>query len=439
MRILNIIYSPLIGVIPPLKRRTVAFFFWTLKNTLDFSLRREVEGGFDKNRFLKSKKQDSLFSLILECHSPAFKGVLIRILAVGCLFLFYLLPSFAQTETDGPYVLLNADSSEMAYQVKVTVSNEERDLAYSRQLPLKVNTDQEGRSFTISIKPELSIEPSVYTDNRPIVAISDIEGNFQEFRELLQAAGVMDKHLIWDFGDGHLVLTGDFFDRGTMVTECLWLIYKLEEEAKKSGGRVHFILGNHETMNLQGDIRYVNAKYQLTANALNIPLSALYSESNELGRWLRTKNIIEKIGDHLFVHAGVSQKINELSLSIEKINTVARPVLDLYQKHENDTFQTIMWGEGPLWYRGYYGKESIPEVIDQTLQQYEVSRIITGHTVVADSISIWYEGKVINIDTRHSEGFSEALLIENGNYYAIDKTGRKRSLFPPHGGGQGEE
>lgn len=348
--------------------------------------------------------------------------------------------SYSQkTETDGPYVMMKGDSNEVAYEVKVTVSKEERNLSHSRLLPLKVHTDQESRSFTVSMKPELSLESSVYTDNRPVVAISDIEGNFQEFRELLQATGVMDKHLIWDFGDGHLVLIGDFFDRGTMVTECLWLIYKLEEEAKRSGGRVHFILGNHETMNLQGDIRYVNAKYQLTANALNIPLSALYSEGNELGRWSRTKNIMEKIGDHLFVHAGISQKINDLNLTIEQINTLARPVLDLYQKHENDTLQTIMWGDGPLWYRGYYGKEPVPEVIDQTLGQYNVSKIVTGHTVVADSISTWYDGKVINIDTRHSEGFSEALLIENGNYYAIDKTGRKRSLFPPHGGGQGEE
>lgn len=348
----------------------------------------------------------------------------------GCLLFFFLLsPSFAQkTETDGPYVI-KTDSNEVAYEVKVTVSKEERDLAYSRQIPLKVHTDQEGRSFTVSMKPELSMEPSVYRDNRSIVAISDIEGNFQEFRELLQAAGVIDRYLIWDFGDGHLVLTGDFFDRGTMVTECLWLIYKLEEEAKKSGGRVHFILGNHETMNLQGDTRYVNAKYQLTANTLDVPLSELYSKNNELGRWLRTKNIMVKIGDHLFVHAGISQKINNLNLSIVQINTLARPVLDLYQKHENDTLQTIMWSVGPLWYRGYYGKESIPEVIDRTLEQYEVSRIITGHTVVADSISTWYNGKVINIDTRHSEGFSEALLIENGNYYAIDKTGRKRNLF----------
>lgn len=351
--------------------------------------------------------------------------------AGGCFFLFIcsISSSFAQkSETDGPYVI-RTDSSELAYKVKITVSHEERNLSNSRQLPLKVNTDQQGRSFTVSMKLGLSIEPSIYTDNRPIVAISDIEGNFQEFRELLQATGVIDKHLIWDFGDGHLVLTGDFFDRGTMVTECLWLIYKLEEEAKNSGGKVHFVLGNHETMNLQGDVRYVHSKYHLTASAMDVPLTKLYSEDNELGRWLRTKNIIEKIGDHLFVHAGVSQKLNELDLSIEQINTLARPVLDLYQKHENDTLQTIMWAEGPLWYRGYYGKQSISEVVNQTLEQYQVSKIITGHTVVADSISTWHNGKVINIDTRHSEGFSEALLIENGNYYAIDKTGRKRNLF----------
>lgn len=362
-------------------------------------------------------------------------GWLIRILAVGCLFLFFLLPSFAQTsETDGPYVLINADSNAMAYQVKVTVSKEERNLSYSRQLPLKVHTDQDGRSFTVSMKPEPSIEPSVYTDNWPVVAISDIEGNFEQFRKLLQATGVIDKHLIWDFGSGHLVLLGDFFDRGTMVTECLWLIYKLEEEAKKSGGRVHFILGNHETMNLQGDVRYVHPKYQLTANALDVPLDKLYSMNNELGRWLRTKNIIEKIGEHLFVHAGVSQKINELSISTEQINTLARPVLDQYQNHENDTLQTIMWSDGPLWYRGYYrdrsGQDStMMETIDQTLLQFEVSTIITGHTVVADSISTCYDGKVINIDTNHSQGYSEALFIENGKYHAVDTEGNKRRLY----------
>ena len=136
MRILKIIYSPLIAVILPLSGSTLRGA-WGVFIPL---LKPVLEGGW-----------------------------LIRILAVGCLFLFLLLPSFARSETDDPYVMMKGDSNEVAYEVKVTVSKEERNLPHLRQLPLKINTDQEGRSITVSMKPKLSIESSVSTDNRGCV------------------------------------------------------------------------------------------------------------------------------------------------------------------------------------------------------------------------------------------------------------------------------
>ena len=62
--------------------------------------------------------------------------------------------------------------------------------------------------------------------------VSDIEGEFKAFRQLLQGNNIIDENFNWTFGNGHLVLTGDFVDRGTLVTEVLWLIYSLEEKAK---------------------------------------------------------------------------------------------------------------------------------------------------------------------------------------------------------------
>jgi hypothetical protein len=41
-----------------------------------------------------------------------------------------------------------------------------------------------------------------------------------------------------DFGKDHLVLVGDFVDRGVMVTEVLVLF--IEEKAKAAGGYVLF-------------------------------------------------------------------------------------------------------------------------------------------------------------------------------------------------------
>ena len=81
--------------------------------------------------------------------------------------------------------------------------------------------------------------------------LSDIEGEFAAFKSLMQGNGIMDQNYKWTFGDGHLVICGDLFDRGNRVTEYLWLLYKLEDEAKAQGGYVHVILGNHDIMNLK--------------------------------------------------------------------------------------------------------------------------------------------------------------------------------------------
>ena len=340
------------------------------------------------------------------------------------------------TNRDGPYIV-NQESKWISYTIDEgdLVKN---DLPSNRMATsIKVTPDLNEKSFELHLKPGLSYELTHYEMPTKLIAISDIEGNFSPFRKLLQACGVIDENLEWRFGQGHLVLTGDFFDRGQMVTEVLWLIYKLEWEAWQAGGQVHFILGNHEIMNLQGDLRYVHPKYKKSAELMGKKLEDLYADNTELGQWLRTKNVVEKIGDLLFVHAGISDQLNELGHSLEEINSKARPFLDR-EYYPDNQIETIMSSRvGPLWYRGYYQGAGVPEVVDKTLEIFDVEKIITGHTVVADQISTHYDGKVINIDTPHSEGKSEALLIEGGNYYAIDIAGNKRELFPLREGEKG--
>jgi hypothetical protein len=118
------------------------------------------------------------------------------------------------------------------------------------------------------IKDTLINENSIFPMPEKLIAISDIEGNFAAFRDFLINNGVINNENQWVFGSGHLVLNGDFFDRGLNVTECLWFIYHLEQEAVKNGGYVHFILGNHEIMNMNDDIRYVRNKYTETSKFL---------------------------------------------------------------------------------------------------------------------------------------------------------------------------
>ena len=68
---------------------------------------------------------------------------------------------------------------------------------------------------------------------------------------------MIDKQNHWAGGKVTFVQTGDLIDRGPKPREVMDLMMALEKEAAKSGGRVVSLLGNHEMMNLMGDLRYV--------------------------------------------------------------------------------------------------------------------------------------------------------------------------------------
>jgi hypothetical protein len=335
-------------------------------------------------------------------------------------------------QDDGPYVLYKNNQVFAKYVLNnhgtKLVRSDSIGLSQKESLSILVATDEPGISFPVQLRKNLQVEKSEFKRVSKQLAISDIEGNFGAFRKLLKANNVIDNNFNWTFGNGHLVLTGDFFDRGSQVTETLWLIYSLEEKAKEAGGYVHFILGNHEIMNLSGDLRYVHSKYKENALLLQERYEDLYGENSELGRWLRTKNIVEKIGDILYLHGGISAEINRMDISISGMNELARPFYaDSTYKFDNIKLDTIFGDYGPFWYRGYYKGSQLatPQQIDSTISKFRIRHITTGHTIVADTISSWFDGKVFDIDVHHAEGKSEALLIEDGKHYRVNSTGEK--------------
>lgn len=283
-----------------------------------------------------------------------------------------------------------------------------------------------SNGFQFTLAKDISVQESVYPMPEKMIAISDIEGNFVPFREFLINNGVIDSDNKWIFGSGHLVIPGDVFDRGLYVTECLWFIYYLEQEALKSGGKVHFILGNHEIMNMNDNIKYVRKKYTDNASLLGEDYRNFYKPSTELGRWLESKNIAEKIGDYLFLHGGISREINEQNVSIETINRSAREYYFRSRdaKLSDDTLVKLLYNSKlcPFWYRGYVDQTIVESDLDNTLNNFAVNKIVVGHTIV-DDIRYFYNKKVIGIDTDHAEGDTEGLLIENGAEHRVDRSG----------------
>ncbi len=106
---------------------------------------------------------------------------------------------------------------------------------------------------------------------------------------------------------------------------------------------VHFVLGNHEMMVLRGDLRYVHEKYNLVAKKFKIKISDLYGPETELGRWLRSKNVMIRINDILFVHGGVSMALSETGYSMQRINKMVRDGIDLrdYEIRFNEDLQLL--------------------------------------------------------------------------------------------------
>ncbi|UCG27481.1 MAG: ankyrin repeat domain-containing protein [Bacteroidales bacterium] len=265
-----------------------------------------------------------------------------------------------------------------------------------------------------------------------IIAIGDIHGGYDTLIQFLRNNQVIDQDLRWKWGDGHVVFLGDIFDRGEKVTESLWLIYKLEEQAKNAGGRIHLLLGNHELMAIAEMTEELAEKYNYMTDYLEINYTDFYSNDTEFGRWLRTKNIGIKIDDKLFVHGGISPEFTDMNITLADMNRY----MEDFVENRIDSFNVeqirFLLGElGPFWYRGYiskgetYRKIREPE-LDLILDHFDVSKIIVGHTNVKE-ISGYYSNKVYATDIPFYLPFVnfQALLIEDGKYYRLFGDGRR--------------
>lgn len=334
---------------------------------------------------------------------------------------------------DGPYILIKGDSSLVTYQNQngifdsiMIINTEISDITFRCEFD---SISYPPLSFNLNREYNISDTVSVFPQPNRLLTLSDIEGNYEKFYELLVSNNVMDSAYNWTFSDGQLIILGDLLDRGNYATQCLWLAYHLENEAIKHGGRVDFLLGNHEQLVLLGFDDYCASKYHRIFKELNTDILYMFSEHTELGRWIRSKKSMTKVGDYLFVHGGISPSLLKYNLSIGKINSEIKRDIDT-DEFATDGSEALLCPEGILWYRGMVEDEDggaykkITEMeIDSILTHFDCKAIIIGHTPV-DSISKDFNSKIIRIDVDHYEN-SSALLIENGKEYIVDSRGKR--------------
>ena len=324
-----------------------------------------------------------------------------------------------------------------------------------------------------------------------IVAVGDIHGDFDAYISIIEAAGIGNKRGRWKGGDTIFVQTGDIPDRGPDTRKIIDHLRKLQKNAEKKGGKVVTLIGNHEAMNIIGDLRYVHtgeyeafsdnaserrraATYDANREALEqfylegdptlsseairnkwyaeIPLGRLehrgaWAVDGDIGKWVTDNDTVVKIGDTLFLHGGLSAEYSTFSL--QDINERVRTALKT-----GDISETAIINDplGPLWYRGLVHRDdpapneetagetvtgqiarpTIDEEIAIVLQVYGARRIVVGHTPALKGIKATQGGKIIQIDTGASSyygGTPSYLEIVNGEAIAHNvATGEARSL-----------
>lgn len=276
--------------------------------------------------------------------------------------------------------------------------------------------------------------PTVSSDSpktQRIIAVGDVHGALAPLETLLRGVGLINDSNQWVGNQDVLVSLGDLVDRGPDSRAVMDLLRSLQTQAKGQGGRVEVLLGNHEILNLTGELSDVSAaefdSYQGPSGH-----RAAFAADGEYGKWLLTLPTLLQINDTVFVHGGLSSTITGLSIDDinAQVNKSLRTLLrvgaelreqnllpqmgDLYalaQTSEdpdsalnitqnldrplaNQSQQALLekfvlagaselLGEfGPLWYRGNAGCHPLLEQdnLNKLLDDLNATRVIVGHT-----------------------------------------------------------
>ena len=331
--------------------------------------------------------------------------------------------AFLQQTIAQPYVFYQKDKIIVETLDSITVRSESFPVSAKEQHSVIVRFhNNESWNFSVNLKA-IQNDSTEFNAADTILFLSDMEGEFGPLRDLLIANNVINENYEWTFGHGQLIICGDLFDRGKAVTEQLWLLYKLESIAAAQGGSVHVLLGNHEIMNLSGDLRYMDPVYYKQARLLKKDYMDLFNADTELGRWLRSKNIVCKTGIFLCTHGGISREVLNRKISLALINERVRPWYDKWKQGSPNSLDDFFNENSPFWYRGYFDKPMDKQnLVKATLEEYNAKKIIVGHTEFR-MVGSYYDGEVWDINTDWHAANAQGLLFEDDKFYRVDSEG----------------
>lgn len=249
-----------------------------------------------------------------------------------------------------------------------------------------------------------------YSTPPRLLAIGDLHGDITNAKEILRFAQIVDCDGKWISGRDTVIQVGDVLDRGPHGHEIIDYFAVLREEAKQSGGEFIQLLGNHELMNMQGDVKFVNPLSASVFGGMDSLKEAFDPVTGAYGTYLVKVCDTAVIRNRtLFVHAGLLPQYARLGVA--ELNRHVRQAI--MAKNFSDP---ILLNDGPLWTRqiiypaqkgncsNVYEALSILSAYEVKHGRSPVDRMVIGHTIMQDgAIHQLCEGKLLAIDIAISQ------------------------------------
>lgn len=299
-----------------------------------------------------------------------------------------------------------------------------------RKIQAHVNTAVFIALLSIAVQMQARAEEWRWSGVERVVAVSDVHGAFGAMTATLAKAGVLDEEHGWSGGKTHLVITGDILDRGPDSRKVMDLLMRIEDEALAAGGQVHMLLGNHEVMNLIGDLRYVSkeeyaafADDELAADRerwfeifhASMPgdedairkvydgkypagffgLRRAFGSQGAYGPWLMSKPLLVVINGTAYVHGGMSPLVAELGL--DGINREMKSQVSDYVTQTEILAENGILNPTENFYAHLDILESLPENADYPDDiQAAINAVIrlNDASIHSPKSPLWYRGSV---------------------------------------------
>ena len=306
--------------------------------------------------------------------------------------------------------------------------------------------------------PTKAVAPTPVTNvdlaGRRLVAIGDVHGDFKQTMRALELGKVMDADGRWVGGTTVLVQVGDILDRGDNELAIMRKFASLAKQARKEGGDVLVVHGNHEIMNVLGDFRYATkgayaecaryaeAKRQKLVeklgeeNAPPLPETPedvnpetyrgvlarrdLFLPGGEMALRMAKNPTVLQVGDTVFAHAGIDMRAVEYGFQALN-DDVAAWMAGVKKTPPN----MVLEEKGVVWTREYGGADagvtaeaSACRRLGEALDAVGAKRLVVGHTPQQGGVSSGCGGRLWRSDVGVSRGIygakPQVIEIVNG-------------------------